>query len=102
MGEVLAVRDAYRAQEWAALIQEYSASGLTKREVCQQRGISEKSFYYWLGKLRTQMVEDSAPHLVPLAVPEVIRWERVAGFMYAGREVYDDIDVDTVRESFRE
>ena len=56
MEEVLAVRDAYRAQEWAMLIQECSASGLTKREFCQQRGISEKSFYYWLRKLRTQLV----------------------------------------------
>ena len=63
MGEVLAVRDAYRAQEWAMLIQECSASGLTKREFCQQRGISEKSFYYWLKKLRTQMVGATAPQL---------------------------------------
>lgn len=46
MAELLAVRDGYRAQEWTALIQECSASGLTKREFCQQRGISEKSFYY--------------------------------------------------------
>ena len=44
MEEVLTVRDAYRAQEWAMLIQEYRASGQTKREFCQQRGISEKSF----------------------------------------------------------
>ena len=66
MGEVLAVRDAYRAQEWAMLIQECSASGLTKREFCQQRGISEKSFYYWLRKLRTQMVASATPQLVPL------------------------------------
>ena len=48
------------------LIQECSASGLTKREFCQQRGISEKSFYYWLRKLRTQMVESATPQLVPL------------------------------------
>ena len=53
---MLAARDAYRAQEWVMLIQECSASGLTKREFCQQRGIWEKSFYYWLRKLRTQMV----------------------------------------------
>lgn len=66
MGEVLAVRDAYRAQEWAMLIRECSASGLTKREFCQQRGISEKSFYYWLKKLRTQMVGTVAPQLVQL------------------------------------
>ena len=66
MGEALAVRDAYRAQEWAMLIRECSASGLTKREFCQQRGISEKSFYYWLKKLRTHMVEAAVPQLVQL------------------------------------
>ncbi len=66
MGEVLAVRDAYRAQEWAMLIRECGASGLTKREFCQQRGISEKSFFYWLKKLRTQMVGAVAPQLAQL------------------------------------
>ncbi|MGM9640618.1 MAG: IS66 family insertion sequence element accessory protein TnpA [Faecousia sp.] len=48
MADALAVWDGYRAQAWAGLIQECIASGLTKREFCQQRGISEKSFYYWL------------------------------------------------------
>lgn len=66
MEEVLAVRDAYRAQEWAMLIQKCSASGMTKREFCQRRGISEKSFYYWLRKLRTQMVASATPQLVSL------------------------------------
>ena len=42
MGDVLAVRDAYRAQQWAMLIQECNSSGLTKRAFCRQRGISEK------------------------------------------------------------
>ena len=45
MADVLAVRDDYRAQTWRMLIQECSNSGLTKREFCRQRGISEKSFY---------------------------------------------------------
>ena len=39
MADVLAVRDEYRAQNWAMLIQECNNSGLTKREFCQQRGI---------------------------------------------------------------
>ena len=55
------------------LIQECNNSGLTKREFCQQRGISEKSFYYWLRKLRSQMAEAAGPQLVPLdpvSVPE--------------------------------
>ena len=66
MADVLAVRDEYRAQTWAMLIQECNNSGLTKREFCQQRGISEKSYYYWLRKLRSQMAETAVPQLVQL------------------------------------
>ena len=71
MANVLAVRNEYRAQSWAMLIQECNSSGLTKREFCQQRGISEKSFYYWLRKLRSQMAEATGPQLVPLDPPVV-------------------------------
>lgn len=92
MAEVLAVRDGYRAQEWTALIQECSASGLTKREFCQQRGISEKSFYYWLRKLRTQMAERTAPQLVPLeAVPAT---EDMLRIQYRGAELKLPVGVD--------
>ena len=66
MGDVLAVRDAFRTQQWAMLIQECNSSGLTKRAFCQQRGISEKSFYYWMRKMRSQAAEVAAPHLVQL------------------------------------
>ena len=71
MADVLAMRDEYRAQTWAMLIQECNNSGLTKREFCQQRGISEKSFYYWLRKLRSQMTKVSSLQLV-LMEPAVL------------------------------
>lgn len=66
MADVLAVRDEYRAQTWALLIQECNNSGLSNREFCRQRGISEKSFYYWLRKLRSHMAEAAGPQLVQL------------------------------------
>lgn len=65
MADVLAVRDEYRAQNWAMVIQECKESGLTNRQFCRQRGISEKSYYYWLRKLRGQMAE-AVPQLAPL------------------------------------
>lgn len=101
MGEVLAVRDAYRAQEWAMLIQECSASGLTKREFCQQRGISEKSFYYWLRKLRTQMVESVAPQLVQLKPAPTM--EDMLQIQYRGAELKlpAGVDVDAVAALLR-
>ena len=66
MADVLAVRDAYRAQQWEMVVQECAASGLSNREFCRQRGIPEKSFYYWQRKLRQQIVESAVPQLVPL------------------------------------
>ena len=66
MADILAVRDEYRAQQWAKLIQECKASGMTNKDFCIQRGVSEKSFYYWQKKLRTQLLEATAPQLIQL------------------------------------
>ncbi len=66
MADILAVRDEYRAQSWGMVIQECNSSGLSNREFCRQRGISEKSFYYWQRKLRRKIVESAPPQLVQL------------------------------------
>ena len=66
MTDVLAVRDEYRRQMWAGLIQECKASGISNKEFCKQHGVSEKSFYYWQRKFREQIVEAAAPQLVQL------------------------------------
>lgn len=82
-------------------IQECNASGLTKREFCQQRGISEKSFYYWLRKLRTQMVGSVAPQLVQLEpVPAA---EDILQIQYRGAELKlpSGVDMDAVAALLR-
>ena len=96
MADVLAVRDEYRAQTWAMLIQECNNSGLTKREFCQQRGISEKSFYYWLRKLRSQMAVAAGPQLVPLDSAPVV--EDMLQIQYRGAELKlpSGVDMDAV------
>ena len=67
MEDVLAVRDEYRLQGWAEIMRDCQASGLTNREFCAQRGISEKTYYYWLRKLRqTAAASISPPQLVRL------------------------------------
>ena len=101
MEDVLAVRDEYRAQTWAMLIQECNSSGLTKREFCQQRGISEKSFYYWLRKLRSYMAEAAGPQLVqlePVSVPE-----DMLQIQYRGAEIKlpAGVDIDAVAALLR-
>ena len=101
MADVLAVRDEYRAQTWAMLIQECNNSGLTKRAFCQQRGISEKSFYYWLRKLRSQMAEASGPQLVQLE-PTVIS-DDMLQIQYRGAELKlpAGVDIETVAALLR-
>ena len=39
--------------------------------MCDQRGIAEKSVYYWQRTLRRQIVESASPQLVPLEPPAV-------------------------------
>ena len=46
------VRDHVRIQEWVELIKERNASGMTIREWCESKGLSENQYYYWLRKIR--------------------------------------------------
>ena len=83
------------------LIQECNNSGLTKREFCQQRGISEKSFYYWLRKLRSQMTEAAGPQLVPLDSPVIS--DDMLQIQYRGAELKlpAGVDIDAVATLLR-
>ena len=45
MADVLAVRNELRLQNWMEIIRECQESGLTNKEFCAQRGISEKTYY---------------------------------------------------------
>ena len=96
MADVLAVRDAYRAQQWEMVVQECAASGLSNREFCRQRGIPEKNFYYWQRKLRQQIVEAASPQLVPLE--PVNESEELLQIQYRGAELKlpAGVDMDAV------
>ena len=101
MEDVLAVRDEYRAQQWAMVVQECRSSGLTNREYCRQRGISEKSFYYWLRKFRGQMAEAAGPQIVQLESP-VISTDMLQ-IQYRGAELRlpAGVDMDAVSALLR-
>ena len=101
MADVLAIRDEYRAQNWAMVIQECNDSGLSNREFCRQRGISEKTFYYWLRKLRGQMVDAAVPQLVQLE--PVTAPEDLLQIQYRGAELKlpAGVDMDAVAALLR-
>lgn len=66
MEDMLAVRNNLRLQSWSEVIREKQESGLTNREFCARQGISEKTYYYWLRKVRAAALECAAPELVRL------------------------------------
>ena len=69
MADVLAMRSEYRLQQWAQVVKSCNTSGLSNREYCQQHNISEKTYYYWVRRLRqtaASQIEARTPTLVPL------------------------------------
>ena len=103
MEDLLAVRDEYRADQWSMVVQECAASGLSNREFCRLRGISEKSFYYWQRKLRKQVAESTAPQLIQLEPEPVPASEDMLQILYRGAELKlpYGVDMDAVAALLR-
>ena len=70
MENALQVRNEYRKQQWAQIIRECQSSGLSNKEYCRQHWISEKSYYYWLRKLRSEAAE-GIPQIVEVEPPAI-------------------------------
>ena len=61
MEDMLAVRNDLRLQNWTEVIRAKQESGLSNREFCAQNGIAEKTYYYWLRKVRQATLECTSP-----------------------------------------
>lgn len=64
MGEIMEVRNGYRMEQWRQIIEDCQKSGLSNKAYCEQHGISEKTYYYWLRKLRRAVMEQTAPQIM--------------------------------------
>lgn len=47
-----------KLQHWLDVIRQCRASGMTNQEWCEQNGVSLKSYYYWLAKIRKLALKD--------------------------------------------
>ena len=63
--EIIAVKQQVRLENWAAEVESCAASGLTVQQWCKENGMSPKTYYYHLRKVRESVIE-SAPAIVPL------------------------------------
>ena len=59
MDQVTLTKSEYRAKQWASLISECQSSGQTVVGWCTANGVSTKSYYYWLRKLRLKAIEQT-------------------------------------------
>ena len=94
MADVLAVRNEYRLQSWMEIIRECQESGLSNREFCSQRGISEKTYYYWLRKVRAAAATVLEPQLVRVDSPKMSSTEQMFEIRYGRAELKLPEDVD--------
>lgn len=56
MDKVTAAKKEYRLMEWAGLTRERAESGETVKDFCAARGLSPKTYYYRLRKVRETML----------------------------------------------
>ena len=68
MGKALALRTEYRLQQWARIVDECAKSGMSNRAYCAEHGIAEKSYYYWLRRLREAAADAMGPQLVEVKI----------------------------------
>jgi transposase-like protein len=60
-------------EQWAALVKEHEASGLSQRAFCAGRGIGQSSLRYWRGRLEEDALSGdrgAGARLVPVRVRE--------------------------------
>lgn len=94
MAEMMEIRDNYRLQQWSEIIRECQNSGMTVKAYCRQQGVSEKSYYYYLKKLRTMAVEASKVQLVQIEPPEEEKKPDLLHIRYKESQITVPIEID--------
>jgi hypothetical protein len=65
-------KETERSAEMRRVLEEYAASGLTRREFCQQRGIALTTFDYWRRELAEKPRQQAKrPRLVKVEVANI-------------------------------
>ncbi len=54
-----------RYHQWLQIIQNWSRSGRTKRDYCQENGINEKQFYYYQRRIRNLIANQGDRRALP-------------------------------------
>lgn len=58
-----------RLTEWAGIIHARNESGQTIKEFCQQNGITETQYFYWLRRVRATALQEQSSRFVEISAP---------------------------------
>ena len=64
----MANRKKSRSDYWRGVLEKWSASGLSQRRFCEERGISFSTFCYWRRRLRETSASGSATPFIPVEI----------------------------------
>jgi len=87
MGKALALRTEYRLQQWARIADDCAKSGMSNKDFCVDRGISEKTYYYWLRRLREAAANAMGPQLVEVKLNSRYEKSGTLRICYQGAEL---------------
>jgi transposase-like protein len=59
-----------RMRNWVAVIRDQKTSGLTIKDYCQEHGLSENAYYYWLRKSRRAALQATGISFAEVPVPD--------------------------------
>ena len=72
MDKIAETKKEMRLKAWAEMYAEYQDSGMTVTAWCEERGLSVKTFYYRLRKIREAALEKQEQHqIVPIATQPI-------------------------------
>lgn len=94
----------YRLTHWARVVQDRNNSGYSIRKYCENAGIHENTYYYWLKKLREAACEEltknegDATSIAPMGFAEIKLAARTSSPISTGiQENQVSIETDVVR-----
>ena len=65
------------------------------------RRVKDPKLIGYLEKETVHLINEQSPN-VWMAVPDVLEWEKIDGFKYAGRQTYPDLDISIFKDSFKD
>lgn len=101
MEDILQVREEYRLQQWGQIVQQCRESGLSNRDFCRENWITEKTYYYWLRKLRMAAASKDSPRILELERHDSAEDMIHIQFRNAGMTLPADTDADAITAILR-